>query len=99
MKKLILLLSLIITLIGCGGNSDHKQDKIENIITKEVYSSSNFWSSKLFNKAKYFEVIENQTNYELFIDELNSVLLENRKIGSGDENKLFSSSFDEGEVV
>jgi len=76
MKKLILLLSLIITLIGCGGNSDHKQDKIENIITKEVYASSNFWSSKLFNKAKYFEVIENQSDYELFVDALNGSLSE-----------------------
>ena len=76
MKKLILLLSLIITLIGCGGNSDHKQDKIENIIETEIYLSSHFWRSKLFNKAKYFEVIENQSDYELFIDALNSSLSE-----------------------
>ena len=76
MKKLILLFSLIITLIGCGGNSDHKQDKIENIITKEIIVSSDFWSSKLLYKAKYFEVIENQSDYELFVDALNSSLSE-----------------------
>lgn len=75
MKKLILLLLLIISLIGCGTSSNHKQNKIKNIITKDVYAS-NFWTSKLLNKAKYFKVIENQSDYELFVDTLNSLLSE-----------------------
>ena len=74
MKQLTILLFLLITLIGCGSNSTQKQNKITNIITKEITLPSTFWNLELLNKEKYFKVFEKQSDYDAFVDELNSAL-------------------------